>query len=73
MLASIAAGVGPATPALAMEAPRQLKIASVQTGGLLSCRYSPASAPPKRAKLSARTTVLGTRRHRRALQIPIAR
>ena len=50
----------------------RLKIASVHTGGLLSCRCSPASAPPKRAKLSARTTVLGAPRHRRALQIPIA-
>ena len=50
----------------------RLKIASVHTAGLLSCRCSPASATPKREKLSARTTVLGAPRHRRALQIPIA-
>ncbi len=59
--------------ALAGEASPRLKFTFIGTGRRHPCRRSPASAPLKMANPSADAIVLGARRHRRALQIPITR
>ena len=70
---SIAAGFGPVTTVLAIRGPAaaQIRLRRHRRAAFLLLLHG--QLPPKRAKLSVHSSNLGTRLHRRALQIPIAR